>query len=566
KSNISAEKIADATGRISKAVESAGAISDDNRKMSELALEKIGREADKVAREVGRFREIAGEFGSEKAGLFGASREIAALVAELASKISAEKDGFIKSVSDVREVTEKTTGSIRSSAGEIVATTSNIKDAIGEINSLMADSSRNLGAQAGAAMKFASEIKATLKSQVEDLEAVVNSVSAQTRLGEVSIEKQGEKLAEIAEGLFAKIDAMNGRISGTINGLLGLADKIDGRFRDMNENIVARTTSASKIIADHLESAGAQSASFKEFSAAFSSEVARANSEIAALVAALKEQTFGLETATKSARDLVAGVSAEIVKARGIMPELASNMGSVGASLEKSMSQIEDAVKNAGAKRAELVENLNKVAAYFTDFASKKASEIEFVSASGTKAMTNVASYASKLASEAQGTIDAFNRQYRDMLALSEAASKKVAGIMENIGGVKDVSAPATIATEEFLNQTGYVIEKLNSLSIDLAQILTPDINQDLWNKYNAGHRGVFSKYLSSALTKKQTASIRELAKSNSGFRNYVRTFVGEFDSLMLKARATDKSEILLSTITSTDVGKVYMIIKEVLS
>ncbi|MDR2098598.1 MAG: hypothetical protein LBO78_01055, partial [Rickettsiales bacterium] len=39
KSNISAEKIADATGRISKAVESAGAISDDNRKMSELALE-----------------------------------------------------------------------------------------------------------------------------------------------------------------------------------------------------------------------------------------------------------------------------------------------------------------------------------------------------------------------------------------------------------------------------------------------------------------------------------------------------------------------------------------------
>ena len=108
------------------------------------------------------------------------------------------------------------------------------------------------------------------------------------------------------------------------------------------------------------------------------------------------------------------------------------------------------------------------------------------------------------------------------------------------------------------------MIEKLNSISIDISNILTPETTEDLWNKYNAGHKSVFTRYLSKALDKKQILSLQNLVKTNSSFANHARAFVREFNSIILKASTTDKSEILVSTLTSTDIGKLYLLLREV--
>ena len=46
-------------------------------------------------------------------------------------------------------------------------------------------------------------------------------------------------------------------------------------------------------------------------------------------------------------------------------------------------------------------------------------------------------------------------------------------------------------------------------------------------------------------------------------FKNYVDKFISEFDILMLKSLSSEKGKLLTFVITGTDVGKVYMLLKE---
>jgi hypothetical protein len=219
----------------------------------------------------------------------------------------------------------------------------------------------------------------------------------------------------------------------------------------------------------------------------------------------------------------------------------------MGQEARASAAAVESGAAAAGAKSREVIETLKNVGAQFSAFAAAKAAEFEQLANRETKAMSGVAQYANKLANEARTAIDAFAKQHGEMT------------------GAKPAQGPSVAATEEFLGQAGYIIEKLGSLSIDLSRILSPDVGQELWNKYNAGHRSAFAKYLADTLSKRQAAALQSLLKSSPDFRAHAKNYVAEFDSLMLRARGADKSEILLATITSSDIGKAYMILKEIL-
>ena len=159
-----------------------------------------------------------------------------------------------------------------------------------------------------------------------------------------------------------------------------------------------------------------------------------------------------------------------------------------------------------------------------------------------------------ELSEEAQKSLSEFKLQYEAV----EALAKK-------IPNVKTEKAK-TVSTENFLNEAGFIIEKLNSVSIDISQILSPDVSQDLWNRYNAGHKNVFSRYLAKMLDKKQINTLQNLISKDNNLANHIKTFVAEYNNIILKASTTDKSEILLATLTSTDIGKIYMILREVVA
>ena len=175
---------------------------------------------------------------------------------------------------------------------------------------------------------------------------------------------------------------------------------------------------------------------------------------------------------------------------------------------------------------------------------------MDLITNSSTQAITKIANYTNKLNQETKQTLEDLKTQYETI--------QNISGLNKSNSNIK------TTNTSNFLNEAGFIIEKLNSISIDISSILSPEINQELWNKYNAGHKSVFSRYLSKTLDKRQINSLHELIHTNSEFAQYVKSFIKEFNNIIAKASTTDKSEILVETLTSTDIGKIYMLLREI--
>ena len=210
-------------------------------------------------------------------------------------------------------------------------------------------------------------------------------------------------------------------------------------------------------------------------------------------------------------------------------------MANLENTVAKNVNNINNSIETTNEKSSELIEKLNLVGSEFSKFATKKTSEIEYLSANSTQAITKLAGYTNQLTKELEANLEKLNTT-----------------------NTKNLSS-----STDFLNDAGYIIEKLNSISIDITNLISPEDISELWNKYNSGYKTVFSRYVNHILNKRQLSSIQELFTTNSNFKNYVTNFIREFDNLILKASTTDKREILLSTISTTDIGKAYIILKE---
>ncbi|MDR1477006.1 MAG: hypothetical protein LBI17_02660 [Rickettsiales bacterium] len=422
KANIAAEKIFGAAGEIDSSISEMGRVSNENKRLALAALEEIGKHgreiADTLAEQSARFEDKTGAVLAKVAAVEERFRDIS----DLGGRIAAERDGFIKSAEGVRSAASSAMESIRSASSEISAASGNVKSALVEIDALMSGASRGLGEQAASAMKSAAEIKSTFERQIGDLEAAANAVSAQTRLGEMSIESQGEKLERIAEGLFVKVDAMGGKIAAAAGGILGMAERVDDKLRAMNEGIAAKAGAAAKMMADGVEGARMQVGAFGGAAAEIAESSRRASDGFGALIGELRQQTVALETATRASRELVASISSEIARAARAVPELAGSLSSIDSALKASGAAIEASADKAGEKGREVIGHLKEVGAQFSKFAAAKASEIEFIANSQTRAMTGVAQYANKLSNEARQAVDALARQYRDISGTNAGA------------------------------------------------------------------------------------------------------------------------------------------------
>ena len=437
---------------------------------------------------------------------------------------------------------------MKNSSNEIISTSENIKNAIKEINNLMNNSSHDLNNQAKITLKVVSEIKSNLKEEINELNEIANAIKTHSRLGEASIKRKGSELSKISEDVIIKIGSINGKISSTINNILNLSGQLDNKFNTINDNILQKTNQAAKIIQDSVDRSISNTNHFRDMSSTFMENTTKTNMEINRLIANLQQETVALDGVNKSTAQLIGNISLELIKASKSIPELNNNITNVNNQLNSTNDTIEKSITSTNIKTKELIENLDKIEEQFTKFTSEKASEMDYLSKASTQAITKVAGYANKLSQETKQNLEDLKKYYSDL------------GKIETTNAIQSTKK----STDKFLNETGFIIEKLNSIAIDITQILIPDSNQNLWDKYNSGHKGIFSKYLSRTLNRNQLSNLEHMMQSNKTFASYVKSFVSEFESVILKASTTDKSDVLIATLTSTDIGKVYMLLREI--
>jgi len=117
----------------------------------------------------------------------------------------------------------------------------------------------------------------------------------------------------------------------------------------------------------------------------------------------------------------------------------------------------------------------------------------------------------------------------------------------------------------DFLQQMGFVTERLQSASVDLTRALEVPISEDEWRRFNQGEKGIFVRKMLGFREKARLEDIARLYRENTEFRDYAGRYLSEFERLLNDAARRDPNNMLRTTFLSSDVGKVYMILARAL-
>jgi hypothetical protein len=117
--------------------------------------------------------------------------------------------------------------------------------------------------------------------------------------------------------------------------------------------------------------------------------------------------------------------------------------------------------------------------------------------------------------------------------------------------------------TGKFLDHTGYVIEQLHSVAVDITRIFQPSVEEELWKRYYKGDQGVFLRHITKTLSRQKVEAVQRLFQTDDKFRSYVMRYLKEYSALIKHARATDRSEVLTTTFSTSDMGKLYMLLSK---
>ena len=120
-------------------------------------------------------------------------------------------------------------------------------------------------------------------------------------------------------------------------------------------------------------------------------------------------------------------------------------------------------------------------------------------------------------------------------------------------------------ALSDFMQQAGYVNEKLQSLAVDMNRVLETTISEEDWRLYNKGETGVFVRKMLGFRDKAKLNAVREKYQSDSEFRDYVRRYIEDFDEVLSQATNLQQGSLLRGTFLASDVGKVYIILTRAL-
>ena len=163
--------------------------------------------------------------------------------------------------------------------------------------------------------------------------------------------------------------------------------------------------------------------------------------------------------------------------------------------------------------------------------------------------------------------IESFDTQGAAMQARVESLSNKVgqqAAILQAANDQAEKTAEKLSQSEirlrrdAFMNAAKYLVESLNSLAIDLTRVLDPVEADRVWKEFNKGDSSAFTRRFLQMRDETSAKRLREKFETDYEFRTYVQRYFRQFEELYEQAQRNDHHDMLATTITTSDVGKLY--------
>lgn len=133
-----------------------------------------------------------------------------------------------------------------------------------------------------------------------------------------------------------------------------------------------------------------------------------------------------------------------------------------------------------------------------------------------------------------------------------------------------------TIALEKHLNlkekekkdllvEASSIVGQLQQFSVELAHLFSPKNEEGLWKKYYAGDKAVFMRHLREEIKATKAEKVRKLYQENISFQSAVNHYMQAFEQMTYEAKETAPESPLLGVLVGSDVGRLYMVLAEVI-
>lgn len=117
------------------------------------------------------------------------------------------------------------------------------------------------------------------------------------------------------------------------------------------------------------------------------------------------------------------------------------------------------------------------------------------------------------------------------------------------------LSKPANDSLTGFDRTIPFILESLHSLSVDVTRMNDQGVSQKTWQAFQRGDKTAFTKRL---MQNPDGRKARKKYKTDSVFRNTINHFITQFETMIAQAIESDHDGLLMSTLASSEVAKLY--------
>jgi hypothetical protein len=153
--------------------------------------------------------------------------------------------------------------------------------------------------------------------------------------------------------------------------------------------------------------------------------------------------------------------------------------------------------------------------------------------------------------------------------AAAERSATSLAALATALSGIDSRSSMALAeigerSGAELASAAALLTDRMAANAIDLSAALGRPMDNEDWEKWRRGERGLFGRRALALLEKNEAKAIRDLAAADSDFGAQARRYVGEFDQLVARLEASGQGA-LAAFIRGTDSGRMAAILAEAL-
>ena len=449
-------------------------------------------------------------------------------------------------------------------------------------------------------------IQESFNHQQDSLTDVVNVVSTQTRLGEAALAQQYKYLSDAADNVAQKMNEINARFKEGTDKVFENAEKIAYEVDVLGDRLIKTGEDIAKSSKQSIKNIEQANMALDQTAEDFSLVISKSQDKIGSVMQDYEKYIAGFNTITAEASTGVMEISGLINQQSDKMIKISEDtkqlVDAFNVVLNDTSMQLSKRANNAYDKVKGLGENLKTLSLQLEEATSMSAKHFENSGDKLRATIGEISANAERISNEIRSSGEVFLKQSGVLIAATEDTLHKVGEVMTSLDknanefnrrGTEALQNTATFSelynkqmkilndtsikaekeikelekryqgmkTDTFLKDASAILEKMESISVDINRIFNPTAEEEIWKKYYNGDTSAFIRYLAKAMTKNQVLAIRKEFEENLDFRTLVTKYLKDFETLITKARANERSGILLSVISGADVGKLYYIL-----